>query len=106
MINIITMVASATGSINAGATAACGSGCNTATTIGGTFTNLANTLTLLVGGVSVIMIIIGGLRYVLSQGDSKAITAAKDTILYSVIGVIVAIVAFAIIGFVTGTIGK
>jgi hypothetical protein len=68
---------------------------------GGIFTVIANTLTLVVGAISVIYIIIGGLRYVTSGGDSKAVTAAKDTILYAVIGVIVAIVAFAVIHFVT-----
>lgn len=54
----------------------------------------------IIGAVSVIMIIIGGVRYTISQGDSAAITAAKNTILYAVIGLIVAIFAYAIVDFV------
>src|SRR4249920_3115391 len=56
---------------------------------GGIFTIIANTLVFIVGAISVIYLIIGGLRYVTSGGDSKAVTAAKDTILYAVIGVVV-----------------
>ena len=95
--------------ITKGAAAACGTGlasaCNQ-TSLALTFGKIANTLTILVGAVSVIMIIIGGLRYVISQGDSKAVTDAKNTIMYAVIGVLVAIVAFAIVQFVINTIGK
>lgn len=68
---------------------------------GGIFTTVANTLIFLVGAVSVIFLIIGGLRYVISNGDSKAVTAAKDTILYAIIGVVVAVVSFALVSFVT-----
>ena len=57
-------------------------------------------LLFVIGTVSVIMIIIGGIRYTTSNGDSSQITAAKNTILYSVIGLIVALLAFAIVRFV------
>ena len=67
---------------------------------GGIFTIIANTLIFLVGAISVIFLIIGGLRYVVSNGDSKNVTAAKDTILYAIIGVVVAVVSFALIQFV------
>lgn len=53
-----------------------------------------------VGVVSVIMIIVGGLRYVISNGDAGRIKSAKDTILYSVVGLVVALLAFAIVNFV------
>ena len=69
----------------------------------GTFQTVTNVMLFLVGAVSVIMIIIGGLRYVLSNGDSSQITAAKNTILYAIIGLIVAILAFAIIRFIIGS---
>ena len=49
------------------------------------------------------MLIIGGFRYVLSNGNEKSVTAAKDTILYAIIGVVIALLAFAIINFVLGT---
>ena len=68
------------------------------------FGRIADVLVYLVGAISVIMIIIGGLRYVLSNGDPKATGAAKDTILYAAIGVVVAIVAYAIVKFVVDNI--
>lgn len=69
---------------------------------GGTFQSIANILIFLVGAVAVIMLILGGLQYVISNGESKKVESAKNTILYSVIGIVVAILAFAIVGFVTG----
>ena len=63
-------------------------------------------LLFLIGAVSVIMLIIGGFRYVISQGDSGAVTSAKNTILYAVIGLIVAIFAWAIVDFVIDNLAK
>ena len=86
------------------ATKACGKGkasvCGNSD-ISTIFTFVANALIFVIGAVSVIMIILGGLRYVTSNGDSKATASAKDTILYSVVGLVVAIAAFAIVTFVT-----
>ena len=59
-----------------------------------------------VGALSVIMLIWGGIRYVLSGGDSGAVSSAKKTILYAVVGLIVAILAYAIVNFVITTIAK
>jgi len=69
----------------------------------GIFSTITNVLLFVLGAVSVIMIIIGGLRYVVSGGDSSAVTAAKNTILYAIVGVIVAILAYAIVNFVIGS---
>jgi len=66
----------------------------------GIFQTVTNVLLFLIGAVSVIMLIVGGIRYVLSGGDSTAVTAAKNTILYAVIGIIVALLAYAIVNFV------
>jgi multisubunit Na+/H+ antiporter MnhB subunit len=60
-------------------------------------------LLFLIGAVSVIMLIIGGIRYTISQGDSSAVTSAKNTILYAIIGIIVALLAYAIVNFVLGS---
>jgi len=67
---------------------------------GGIFRVIVNVLLFIIGAVSVIMLIIGGIRYTISGGDSSAVTAAKNTILYAVIGIIVAILAYAIVNFV------
>lgn len=52
------------------------------------------------GAVAVLMIIIGGVRYVISNGDGSAVKDAKNTIMYAVIGLIIAIIAYAIVNFV------
>ena len=58
----------------------------------------------IVGGLSLLFIIIGGFRYVISAGDPQSIAQAKNTILYAVIGMAVAIGAEAIVSFVLGKI--
>ena len=49
------------------------------------------------------MLIIGGIRYVISGGNSAAVTAAKNTILYAIVGLIIALFAYAIVNFVIGS---
>lgn len=69
----------------------------------GIFTTITNVMLFVVGAISVIMVVIGGLRYVISGGNSTNITTAKNTILYAVIGLVVAILAYAMINFVIGS---
>ena len=66
----------------------------------GVIKTVVQVLLFIIGAVAVIMIVIGGLKYVTSNGDSAAVTSAKNTILYSIVGLIVAMVAYAIVGFV------
>ncbi len=66
----------------------------------GVFSTITNVLLFAVGAISVIMIIIGGLRYVTSGGNTANVTAAKNTILYAVVGVVIALFAFAMVNFV------
>lgn len=66
---------------------------------GSIWMNLINTLIFIIGAVAVLMIVIGGLKYVMSGGDQAAVNSAKNTILYSVIGLVVAILANAIVNF-------
>jgi|ERR687885_609111 hypothetical protein len=61
---------------------------------------IVNILLFILGAIAVIMIVIGGIRYATSNGEASQIKSAKDTILYSVIGLIVAIMAYAIVNFV------
>lgn len=60
----------------------------------------------IIGIVSVIMIILGGISYATSQGDPGKVKKGKDTILYGIIGLIVALLAFAIVNFVLGAMGS
>ena len=60
-----------------------------------------NTMFYIVGIVSIVMIIYGGMKYTTSSGDPKKVASAKATILYAVIGLIVALFAVAIVQFVS-----
>ena len=66
----------------------------------GVFKQITNTILYIVGIVAVIMLIVGGIRYVVSGGDAKKVTDAKNTILYAIIGLIICFLAFAIVNFV------
>ncbi len=63
-------------------------------------TNVINILSILVGAVSVIMLIVGGFRYIISNGDSNSTKGAKDTIMYALIGLIIVLFAQVIVRFV------
>ena len=56
------------------------------------------------GFVCVVVMIIGGVNYMTSSGDTGKVEKAKKTILYGLIGLIVCVLAFAIVQFVIGTI--
>lgn len=66
----------------------------------GIITRIVKIFGQVIGFVAVLMIIIGGLKYIISQGDSNNVNAAKNTILYAVIGVVVAVMSQAIVVFV------
>ena len=61
---------------------------------------VAKLIALAAGIAAVIIIIIAGIQYSLSTGDSAKISRAKDTIIYAAIGLAIAIFAQAIIVFV------
>ena len=67
---------------------------------------IVNVLLFVLGAIAVIMIIIGGIRYTTSNGDASSIKGAKDTILYAVVGLVVAILAYAIVNFVLTAFGS
>jgi len=60
---------------------------------------VVNVLLYFIGALSVIMIIYGGFKYITSSGESSGITSAKNTILYALIGLIIAVLAFSIVNF-------
>ena len=69
----------------------------------GVFSKISSVLLFIVGAIAVIMIVIGGLRYVISGGDSSQVQGAKNTILYALVGVIIAILAYAAVNFVVNS---
>ena len=67
---------------------------------GGVFRQITNTILYIVGIIAVIMLIIGGIKYLVSGGDAKKVTDAKNTVLYAIIGIVICFFAYAIINFV------
>jgi len=72
---------------------------------GGVINQFTNIVLYIVGFISVIMLIWGGIRYIISGGDSKKITDAKNTILYAILGLVIVFFAYAIVNFVLNAIG-
>ena len=65
------------------------------------FVTITNIMLFIIGAIAVIMLIVGGIRYVVSAGDQNAVTSAKNTILYAIIGIVVAFLAYAAVNFVS-----
>lgn len=72
----------------------------------GSFNTIINVSLGLIGFLAVAVIIYGGVQYMTSAGDSNKVTSAKNTIMYGVIGLIIALLAFAIVNFVLANIFK
>ena len=62
--------------------------------------NVINILLYIAGIASVITIIVGGIMYIVSGGNENRTRTAKDAILYAVIGLVISLLAFAIVNFV------
>jgi hypothetical protein len=71
---------------------------------GSVWNKILTTLTYVTGAVSVLMIVVGAFRYTISAGDQGAITGAKNTILYAVVGLVLSVTAYAIVNFVLSNI--
>ena len=66
----------------------------------GIMTIITRTMMVIIGSLSVIMLIYGGIRYTISGGESANVTAAKNTIMYAIVGLVVALLAYALVDFV------
>lgn len=66
-------------------------------------TTAINIFSWVIGIISVVMIMVGGVKYITSQGSSDDVTTAKNTILYAIIGLIIVALAQVIVRFVLGT---
>ncbi len=69
-----------------------------------TVVRILNVIVGVVGVIAVAVIIIGGIFYAISQGDAAKITRAKNTILYGVVGLVISLLAFAIVNFVLSSV--
>ncbi len=64
------------------------------------FKTIVNTLTVIVGVAAVIMIIVSGFKYITSGGDSNAVSSAKTSLIYAIVGLIIVALAQFIINVV------
>ena len=75
--------------------------CSTGSTgIGKLIRTIINVLSVLIGAIAVIMIIIGGFRYIVSSGNPEQAKNARNTILYAIIGLVIVALAQIIVHFV------
>lgn len=79
--------------------------CKTDTNLfGGILKDVINVLLYFAGAIAVIMIVVGGIRYITSDGDPGAAGKAKNTIIFAIVGVIIATMSYSIVNFVIGRI--
>lgn len=67
--------------------------------------DIINVLLYILGAIAVVMIILSGIFYMVSGGNSSQVATAKNTLIYSVVGLLVAIFAYAIVNFVIARFG-
>ena len=65
-----------------------------------TLKNATNTVLFIAGALAVIMIIYGSIRFMTAHGNEKQVESARLIVTYSVIGLIIAILAYALVNFV------
>jgi ABC-type Fe3+ transport system permease subunit len=74
--------------------------------VSNTLAAVINILSIVVGVVAVIMLIIGGIRYTTSGGDGSSTSSARNTIIYAIVGIVVAVMSQFIVKFVLGRVAK
>jgi len=68
---------------------------------GGNFeANVLNIVFAIAASIAVLMVVIGGFRYIVAQGDPSATASAKNSIIYALVGLLVVMAAYAIVAFV------
>lgn len=72
--------------------------------LGGILKDVINVMLYMAGAIAVIMVVVGGIRYITSDGDPGAAGKAKNTIIYALVGLVVAVMSYSIVNFVIGRI--
>lgn len=76
------------------------------TDLWGLIQTVINAILGVVGVIAVFMMILGGINFITSQGDTAKVTKARNTILYGAVGLVIALLAFAIVNFVLDAVLK
>lgn len=67
-----------------------------------TLKNIFNVVLALGGAVAVAFVVFGGVKYMLSQGEPNEIKQSRDTILYSIVGLVIVVISFMLVNYVIG----
>ena len=81
-------------------------GCDNGAELTNVIKNILEAVIGVAGFVAVVFIVVGGVQYMTSTGDSGKIKKAKDTILYALIGLIICALSFAIVNWTVGVVNK
>lgn len=79
-------------------------GSSAGNSIASLLSTVVNILSWIIGIVAVIMVIIGGFKLVTSNGDSNSVASARSTIIYALVGLVVAALAQVLVRFVLSNI--
>jgi hypothetical protein len=67
---------------------------------GGILLHATQIISYIAGAAAIILLILGGIRYITSGGDASNVKSAKDTVLYALIGIAIVVIAQTLIAFV------
>jgi len=73
-----------------------------ATTLSGGFASIANTLIIIIGGLAVIFVIYSGIQMAMSAGNARRFQQGRESLMYSLAGVVLAVAAYAIVAGIAG----
>lgn len=84
-----------------------GSGCgsNPSSTIAKLMKSVLTILSVIVGFAAIVMVIVSGFRFITANGDSSSIASARSSLIYALVGVVIAVFAQVIVRFVLGKVG-
>ena len=80
-------------------------GTQTGADLRGAITNILNALLILAAIAALVMVVIGGVRYIFSSGDEDQTQSAKNTILYALVGLVVIALAAVAVNFILQAVG-
>ena len=83
-----------------GANSSCVDSTNSSSKVSDTLKIVLNIISIVAGVVAIIMVVIGGLRFITSQGEGSSTALARNTVIYAVVGVVVVLSAQGLIFFV------
>jgi len=99
------LLASLTGNVQCGQVNPCTTGLPIVTTDSSTFTTIFQIVFGILAAVCVLMIVLAGFRFVTGRGDPQEMAKARNTIIFALIGLVIALAAEAVVGFVIGNVG-